>query len=522
MAYKEVSRVEIIELIRRWQAGSSIRSLSKSTGFSRATVRKYLVEAEKCGMAQDGTQANEEQLSKLATVSVAGPRKAPIPTEETLAPWAETLEKWIRQDHLLLTRVHELLGQNGVVVSYMSLRRFVMRRGWLGRQRTTVRMEGVPPGEVAEMDFGRLGMIWDPETGRKRPAWGLVVVLAYSRHSFVWPLFRQQLGDIVEALEAAWAFFSGVPRYLIIDNFPAAIAGADPLNPRFTRGFLEYAQHRGFFADPARVRHPQDKPHVESSIRYVRERFFKGGNFIHMADLRKQARQWCLGIAGNRVHGTTHRLPLVVFQDEEQDKLLPFDGEPYDMADWKKAKVHPDHHISYRYGLYSVPYSSCPPGSEVEVRGDSKLVRIYHRGALAKVHPRQPRGGRSTDPSDYPPERTRYTTRAADGILRHTADLGGSIHTFAQELLGGPLPWAKLRHGHKLLRLADRYTPVRLEAACKRALAVDLIDVKRVERILIQALEDEVMPANQKEAPASTGRFARPGTAFVCNGGDHD
>ena len=81
---------------------------------------------------------------------------------------------------------------------------------------------------------------------------------------------------MIEGLEAAWAFFEGVPNYLVIDNFPAAVAGVDPLHPRLTRGFLEYSQHRGFILDPARLRHPRDKPRVERGVPYVRERFFKG------------------------------------------------------------------------------------------------------------------------------------------------------------------------------------------------------------------------------------------------------
>ena len=141
------------------------------------------------------------------------------------------------------------------------------------------------------------------------------------------PLFHQQLTDVLEGLEAAWAFFQGIPRYLVIDNFSAAIAGADPLQPKLTRGFLEYSQHRGFIPDPTRVRHPKDKPHVERGIPYVRERFFKGGQFLGLSDLRTQARRWCLEVAGQRVHGTTRQLPLVVFQEEEGQALLRLAAE---------------------------------------------------------------------------------------------------------------------------------------------------------------------------------------------------
>lgn len=514
MAYEEVSRVEITEIIRRWQAGGSIRGMARGSGLSRNTIRKYVVAAEACGLKPAGPPPTESQIVSLVQLNVAGRHPATIPTESVLGPWADQIHRWLKDDRLLLTRIQELLKKGECEVTYTSLRRFVARRGWGKNNANTVRMADTEPGEVAEMDFGRLGMIWDADSGRKRLAWGMIIVLAYSRHSFVWPLFQQQLSDVIEGLEACWAFFGGIPKYLVIDNYPAAVAGADPLNPQLTRGFLEYAQRRGFFADPARPYHPKDKPKVERGVHYVRERFFKGGDFHGLADLRQQAKQWCLVTAGQRVHGTTQRLPLVVFQEEEQGKLLPWAGEPYDVPDWRKVTVHPDHHIAYRYALYSAPTTTCPPGTQIEVRGDSKLVRLYHLGALVKVHTRQPRGGRTTDPNDYPAELTAYTLRSPNHMRRQMAELGEDAGAFGERLLGGPTPWSKLRQAQKMLRLGERYTPARLNAACHRALAVDLIDVRRLERILIEALEEEATPT-MTVAAVPPGRFVRPGNVFA-------
>ena len=92
-----------------------------------------------------------------------------------------------------MTRIRELLEDRGCRVSYSSLHRFVVRRNWRGRSRSTVRMGESAPGEVAEMDFGRLGFIHDPETGHRRTVWALIVALPHSRHSFVWPAFSQKL-----------------------------------------------------------------------------------------------------------------------------------------------------------------------------------------------------------------------------------------------------------------------------------------------------------------------------------------
>lgn len=513
MAYKEVSRVEIAEAIRRWQAGESQRRISAGTGLSRATVRRYIEGATGVGLDRDGPAPDDEQLACLATLGIAGPRKAKTPAEDELTPWAEQIHEWITADRLQLTRIHELLGGRGCEVSYSSLRRFVGKRGWSRRRPVTVRMEGGEPGEVAEMDFGRLGLMDDPETGRRRVVWALIVVLAYSRHMFVWPTFSQKLVDVIEGLEACWAHFDGVSRYLVIDNFPAAVAGPDPMHPRMTRGFLEYAQHRGFIVDPARVRHPKDKPRVERGVPYVRERLFKGGRFTDLADLRSSARRWCTDIAGRRIHGTTRRQPLVVFQDEEREALGPWDAQPYEIPDWRTAKVHADHHVSCQYALYSVPSAVCPPGQRVDVRAGSRLVRIYHRGRLIKVHPRQGRGGRSTDPDDYPAELSAYTLRTPERIKQTVASHGPAVATFAERLFSGPLPWARIRQGHKLIRLGERYGPERLDAACKRALSVDLLDVRRLERILAQALEEQDVLSHP--GPMPPGRFTRPGTVFA-------
>ena len=97
--------------------------------------------------------------------------------------------------------------------------------------------------------------------------------------------------------------------------------------------------------------------------------------------------------------------------------------------------------------------------------------------------------------------------------------LGAHVGAFATRLLAGPAPWAKLRQGQKLLRLAERYTAARLDAACARALGFDLLDVRRVERILVLALDHEALPppppVEQRVRVLPVGRFARPGAAFA-------
>ncbi len=506
MGYREVGWMEVDEVLRRAVAGQSQRQIARALGLARNTVAAYLRAAQ----AETATEGRARRRSP-------GPAPGQAPALQRLAPHREAIASWLQHDHLQLTRIQELLAQQGTPVAYTTLRRFLRRAGLRTPLPATVRMAPTAPGEIAEMDFEKLGPLLHPLTGKRQVVWGLSVVLIYSRHSFLWPLVQQTVEATIEGLEATWRFFGGVPQRLILDNFPAAIAGPDPLEPRPTRAFLEYSQARGFLLDPARVRHPKAKPHVERGVQYARERFWKGGTFADLADARKQAERWCREVAGQRVHGTTRRLPLVVFEDEERAHLRPYEGPTYDVPVWREVTVHPDHHVSFQYALYSAPSTTCPPGTKLEARGDRVFVKLYRRGELVKVHPRQASGRRSTDPQDYPQEVTAYALRAPDRVIRRAEELGPSIGAFAARLWDGPLPWAKLRQGQRLLRLAERYTAERLEAACARALGFDLLDVRRVERILVLALEQEGPPvptADARVLPLPPGRFARPGGAF--------
>src|SRR6185437_8595026 len=134
-----------------------------------------------------------------------------------------------------------------------------------------------------QVDFGYLGMLGDPVTGRRRKVRALVFTACWSRHMFVWLTFSQTLAALIAGCEAAWEFFGGVFKVLIPGNASAVVADADAVNPRFTAGWLDYAQHCGFATGPARVRSPKDKPRVGRAIHYVQHNFFAGEHCASLA-----------------------------------------------------------------------------------------------------------------------------------------------------------------------------------------------------------------------------------------------
>jgi hypothetical protein len=319
-------------------------------------------------------------------------------------------------------------------------------------------------------------------------------------------------------------FFGGVFATVIPDNMKAIVDGADALEPRFNQAFIEYAQHRGFVVDPARVRSPQDKPRVERVVPFVRNSFFAGETFIDVADAQRRAEDWCRQRAGMRVHGTTQLRPAEHFRAVELPALAPAPTEPYDVPIYATAKVHRDHHIEVAKALYSVPGNLI--GTRVEVRADRQLVRVFSHGQLVKVHPRQPAGHRSTDADDLPSDKTIYAMRDLDKLARIAAGHSPAVGEYAAALLDVPLPWTRMRQVYALLGHVKKWGPDRVNAACERALDAETVNVGLIGRMLERGTENGPGGATpiQQTVPGTvvSPRFARDDSHFAVRPGGEE
>ena len=523
MVYREHGMWEVLEVLRRAHRGERQRAISRTTGRSRKSIRRYLKLARKLGW-QPGQKEPDEPLAARvqARLRPGPPEVGPSESERLLEPHRGRIGKWLAGEGdgghpLKLTKVHELLERHGVKVTYSSLYRYVVKHCGFGEKPTTVRVADVAPGELAEIDFGRLGLIQDGLLGRRRVLWALVVTLVHSRHQYVHLTHSQKLADVIGGLEDAWEFFGGVTARVVVDNLRAAICKADRYDPIFNRVFEEYSRHRDFVIDPAPPVMPTGKPHVERQVPYVRESFFRGETFLGRDHAQREAIRWCLGKAGKRIHGTIRKRPLELFEAVEKAALKPLVGERFDPPRWGKVKVHPDHHIRFGYALYSAPHRYIR--KEVDVRADSRIVRIYYAGELIKTHETKPPGGRSTDYTDYPKEKTAYAMRDPAYMIHLARRRGPNLGAFMTRLLEGDFPWARLRQAQKLLRLTDKYGAQVLDSACRRALGFELINVHRVEQIVLRGLDRDDGDASLGPSPSKliqgSLRFLRPSNSFT-------
>jgi transposase len=517
MGHKEYGVTDILDILRRSKSKDSQRRISRATGIDPKTIRSYLRIATMHGFTDT---VPDDELAEIASAVIrevyGNDNKNPEPGAcAPLLPHRELLSGWLDTEKLTLKKVHIKLGRMGVAVTYSTLYRYAREELGFGGQKVTVRMAETEPGEVAQADFGKMGLIFDPESGCKRVLHALVVTLIMSRFQYVYLTHLQTFEALINGLENAWVTFNGVTRRLIIDNMKAAVVKADRYEPVFTRTFLDYSQHRSFIIDSAVARHPEGKGTVENQVRYVRENFFKGEEFINCEHAQREADKWCRTTAGLRIHGTTRQRPLLVFEQEEQKMLLPLSAERFDVPAFATCTVHRDHHIMFKKGGYSVPTKYI--GKEVDVRGDSALVRIYYKNQLIKTLERVAAGKRNTDYNDYPKEKSAYAMRDVEYYKRKAAEGGAKQGEFMAELLSGDVPWAFIRQAQKLLRLNDKYGTARVEVACQRALAFGLMNVSRVERIITQALENspvQTKPTGIVTPLSSAARFVRSADYF--------
>ena len=507
---------EIREVLRLWLRDEGQRSIARRSSVDRKTVRRYVDAAVACGLVGDH---GEEQLTDELIGQVCE-RVRPHRPDGHGEAWAtlkahhDQLKTWLVAQELTVVKAHDLLIRQGTVVPQRTLHRYALEVLGVGRsaRTTTVRVADGEPGSELQVDFGKMGLIPDPATGRRRVVWALIFTACYSRHCFVWLTFRQTTDAVIAGCEAAWAFFGGVFGVVIPDNMSAVVDRADPLNPRLNQAFVEYAQARGFVVDPARVRKPTDKPRVERVVAFTRSSMFAGEAFVDLDHAQRHATEWCRSRAGLRTHGTTQCRPAELFALEEQPRLRPAPAAPYDLPVYATAKVHRDHHIEVAKALYSIPGSLI--GRRVEVRADRQLVRVFHRGQLVKVHTRMPAGGRSTDPADLPAEKTAYALRDIEHLKRMAAGHGAAIGTYAAAVLDHPLPWTKMRQVYALLGLVRRWGADRVEAACARALEAEAISVALIGRMIERATETNT---TESAAPPTAGpaRFARDAQHFA-------
>jgi transposase len=336
----------VITLHEMKATGKSIRAIARETGHSRNTVRKYL---------------RDRELPQ---------RKATTRRPSKLDPYKPFIQNCLANGIFNCEVLLRLLREKGYDGGRTILKEYV--KGFRPpRQAQAVQRYETKPGEHAQVDWGICE--YEDENGEKRKIPVFVMVLGYSRATYIEFTKRCDIHSFLRCLIHAFEYFNGIPRIMLTDHMKTVILGrGDDLKPRWHPLFEDFAASIGLLTKVCRVRRPQTKGKVERAVRYVKENFIPGRKFVDVGDLNRQALAWCEEI-NKRIHGTTGERPCDRLLSEDLQTLPP--SERWAKYRRELRRVSRDGFVSYDGVRYGVPWIYS--GREATVRNCNGWIEIW-------------------------------------------------------------------------------------------------------------------------------------------------
>lgn len=518
MSRERVAMVDLQELVRLHRMGCGSRQVARSLRISPNTERQYREVLRTAGLLEGAVDAlpSLEEL-RAAVESVLPARVAPQQASSASA-WSTQVDV-LRRKGLGPQAIWDRLRveQPGFRASLSAIKRMCLqqRRGEGVRAEDVVIRVDTEAGEVAQVDFGYIGKLWDPESHTFRKAWVFVLVLGYSRWMWASVVFDQSAATWmrlhVEALDA----LGGVPRTLVPDNLKAAVVkacfGIERESMELHLGYRELARHYGFRIDPAPPRAPQKKGKVESGVSYVKKNFMAGRDEQDVTVVQRDLATWLREVANQRVHGTTGRRPAEVLAAHERPALLPLPAARYEVVLWRNARVHPDSHIALERVLYSVPFVHI--GKQAAVRVTETRVAIFIDDVRVAEHVRR-RSGRSTFDAHLPEHRADLRHRSQEYWVGRGAQIAPEVGEYIEAVFDVDPVVSQLRVAQAIVTMLERYPAERAIGACRRAQAWGCYTYRGIEGILRKALDLAVADGEAEHGRIETPRFARKPADF--------
>lgn len=331
------------------------------------------------------------------------------------------------------------------------------------------------PGEQIEVDWaGDPAKIIDPDTGEIIDAWLFVGVMTYSQYPYVEAFVNEKQKAWITAYVHMYEYFGGVARILVPDNCKTAVVhNKDWYNQQVNAVYHEMAEHYNTAIIPARVRAPKDKPNAEGSVGIISTWItaaLRNEQFFSLAELNRAIRKKLYEFS-NRPFQKKEGTRYQIFRDEELPLLANLPATPYELAEWKIATVQFNYHISVDGMLYSVPYEFIK--RKVDVRITDTTIEIFYNHNRVASHRRMygRKGQYSTIMEHMPESHQKYLEWNGDRFRNWAERIGINTSKVVDALLTSQrVEQQSYRSCMGLLKLADKYSVDRLEAACQKAL----------------------------------------------------
>jgi transposase len=420
--------------------GKPVRAIAKELGLARNTVRAAL---------------RREQAPRYTRPKRPNPQ---------LTPFTAAIEHMALEQQLIGTRIARELRTRGYTGGMTALYRYLRELRAAAAPPVAVERFETPPAHQGQFDWSpyrvRLG---DEVT----PIVVFALTLGYSRRAFYWPSRDETQASVFEALEAAFAYFGGAPKTLLVDNAKVFVTDARPDRFTWNPRFLELCGHYAVEPVACHPYRPQTKGKVERPFFYLEQHAIKGRDWPDFATLHQDLARFVTDELDLRIHATTREQPAVRFE-QERGRLTPLPATPFLSTQTPTRTVSRDCLVAFGGSRYSAPWPHAGQRVWVQVSQGCRMAVRDGRGAVIATHALAATKGMTViDPAHYAGLRGHEpTTRVivTRAFLAHFPEEQAFVDgVFAQHRPNG------LAHLRAVLRLAEVYPTGEVQAALTAA-----------------------------------------------------
>lgn len=504
MAARSTSMEALIQIFKLAENGIPIKEICRRTNIARNTVKKYL-------RLLDGRSIRELSKKELSTL---------VFEQDTLNSRGTRYQQLLQHfescgDDLDRTGVTKQLLWIEYKEQYpdgYNYSQYCYHFSEYLQSRDVVMHLEHRPAEEAMIDFAGYTPVYiDPETGEQVKCQLFIASLPFSGLVFCRIVHSQRISDFIRCVNEMMLYFGGAPKIIICDNLRTAVTKSDRYEPVFTDLCYQMSDHYQNVFQAARPVKPRDKAMVEKTVSIVynhivgplRKQTFHSLEEINLAYRTK------LEELNNKAYKGTKQSRLGIFTSEEREHLIALPNHFFTMKKSVQLTVQRNYHVqlSEDHHYYSAPYQYA--GNKVKVLYDDKVVEIYHDHQRIALHQRGPqRSSYHTCPEHMPSNhQVIHQVRGwtPQDLLHEGEKIGPSVHKAIERVLQSSIyPEQNMKSCQGILMLKNKFTELRLEAACARALTGMRVNYTLIKNILEKGYDrkqdlfpEQVIPAHE-------------------------
>ncbi len=489
MAAKKVDIMELKQLIILKGKGESNRACERILGTHRNTINHYVRLFSASGLSYaDLSALNEKSLNDLFPACETLDQKR----HKVLSGYFTYFDKELKKpgctrEFLWKEYLQKHPGGYGSTQFNEHLNRWQEKVNSSGKLTHKA-------GDKVYVDYtGKKLHITDKQTGEIIEAEVFVGILPASQYTYVEATRSQKKEDFISSMNRCLTFFEGVPKTIVTDNLKSAVSKASKYEAILNKSLKSLAVHYGTSINPTRGYSPQDKALVEGAVKLVYQRIFyplSKMTFFSIEALNQAIRE-LLTQYNNYVMKQLETSRSKQFLDIEKPYLAALPSEPYELKEYRKAKVQK---MGFVYlhedkNYYSVPFRYI--GQSVEVQYNSLDVEVYYKSERIAVHKRNYRKGSYTKKDEHLSSAHKFYQDWSPDYFIHWAQKSGPyVQAYVDKLLSqASYPEIAYKQCLGVINLKKEYTDQRLDKACQMALDQPRFGYHIIKNILVNKMD---------------------------------